>query len=186
MSTKPIAKPVVELRTYEIDIPAGVQFSSEKRKIAAKGPAGHIERPFPAKRVDIKVEGNKISIKPKDKSADARMIAGAFNAHIRNMIAGAQKPYVYKLKVTYTHFPVTVTASGSEFVVQNFLGSKKHRKIKLFPGAKVSIQGDIITVESPDLELAGKTASSMEKCTRITNRDRRVFQDGIYITQKPK
>lgn len=184
MSTKTEA-PVKE-KIYEIEIPNGVQFIAEKKKIIAKGPAGQIERPFPFKNIEIKVQGNKLFIKAKDKSADSRMIAGAYNAHSRNLIAGAQKHFTFKLKVTFTHFPITVSAIGPEFLVQNFLGEKKPRKVKLPHGAKVSVQGDIVVVESADLELAGKIASLIERSTRVRNRDRRVFQDGIYIIQKPE
>ena len=184
MSTKPAAS--VKEKIYLIDIPAGVQFHLEKGKIISKGPAGHIERPFPAKNVDIHVNGNKVHIKAKGKSADSRMIAGAFNSHIKNMLAGVQKPFVFKLKVVFTHFPVTVSVVGSDFLVQNFLGEKKPRKVRLPAGAKVSIHDEFIDVEAVDLELAGKIASLMERSTKIRNRDRRVFQDGVYIIQKPK
>jgi large subunit ribosomal protein L6 len=184
MSTKP-ATPAKE-RIYLIDIPTGVQFHLEKGKIIVKGPAGQTERPFPSKNVDIHLDGNKVHVKAKGKSADSRMIAGTFNSHIKNMLAGAQKPFIFKLKVVFTHFPVTVSVVGSEFLVQNFLGEKKARKVKLPAGAKVSIHGEFVDIESADLELAGKIASLIERSTRITNRDRRVFQDGIYIIQKPK
>ena len=46
------------------------------------------------------------------------------------------------------------------------------------------IKGDIIIVEGIDKELAGQTAARIEQSTRITNKDRRVFQDGCYITDK--
>ena len=41
-----------------------------------------------------------------------------------------------------------------------------------------------ITIESPDKELAGNTASQLELLTAVKNRDLRVFQDGIYIVNK--
>ena len=186
MSTKTKALKVTEVVSYDIEIPSGVQFALEKGKIIAKGPAGQVERTFPSKNIDISVKENKVFIKTKDKSADSRMIAGAFNSHIKNIISGTQKPFTYKLKVTFTHFPMTVSVSGSEFSLTNFLGEKKPRKAKIPQGVKVSVQGDSITVESPDLELAGRTATLIEQTTKIRARDRRVFQDGIYIIQKPK
>ena len=171
---------------YSIELPQGVSAEVENSMMAVKGPAAELRRKFPNKKIDIKVEGSKISLKTRDKSSSTRALAGTYNSHIKNMVAGAQKPFIYKLKVAFSHFPITVNVSGSEFAVQNFLGEKRPRKFKLPAGAKVSVKGDIITVESSDIELAGRIATLIEQTTRIRGRDRRVFQDGIYIVEKGK
>ena len=48
----------------------------------------------------------------------------------------------------------------------------------------VKIEGDVIVIESTDKEAAGKTATNIEQLTRITDKDRRIFQDGIYVIEK--
>ena len=42
----------------------------------------------------------------------------------------------------------------------------------------------LAAIEPADIELVGMTATRMEQLTRVTKRDRRVFQDGIFITEK--
>jgi large subunit ribosomal protein L6 len=112
------------------------------------------------------------------------MMIGTFTSHIKNMIKGVTELYVYKLKVCSGHFPITVQATKDDFIVKNFLGETIPRKMKLVKGVSVKVEGEIVTVESTDKEIAGRTASDIEQLVRITNRDRRIFQDGIWMTEK--
>jgi large subunit ribosomal protein L6 len=79
---------------------------------------------------------------------------------------------------------MNVAVSGDKLSVKNFLGEKIPRVAKILPGVTVKVEGDIIDIESTDKEAAGQTAANFEQLTRITNRDLRIFQDGIYITVK--
>jgi large subunit ribosomal protein L6 len=48
----------------------------------------------------------------------------------------------------------------------------------------VKVEGDTIILEGADKALVGNVAGKMEKLTRITDKDKRRFQDGIYIIEK--
>lgn len=107
-----------------------------------------------------------------------------FKAHINNMIKGVTEGFKYRLKVVYSHFPMTVKVQGDEVVIENFLGEKNPRRAKILPGVTVKVKGSEIEVEGIDKEAVGQTAANIEQATRITKWDRRVFQDGIYIVEK--
>ena len=100
------------------------------------------------------------------------------------MINGIEKGFEYKLKAVYSHFPITVELHGKEAIIKNFLGEKIPRKTKILPNVDVKIDKDFITVNSSDKESAGQTAANFEKATWIRLKDRRVFQDGIFIINK--
>ena len=46
------------------------------------------------------------------------------------------------------------------------------------------IDRDKIVVSGIDKEAVGQTAANIERCTTVKGRDRRVFQDGIYLLSK--
>jgi large subunit ribosomal protein L6 len=39
-------------------------------------------------------------------------------------------------------------------------------------------------VSGPDVEIVGEACSKIEQVCYVANRDRRVFQDGIYLIEK--
>lgn len=167
-----------------VEIQEGVEFTVSGQQVIAKGPAGEMIRMFPSSKLDITKENNLIKIKNKIGTQAARTLVGTFKAHLTNMIKGAKEPFVYKLKISSVHFPMNVTLSGSILSIANFLGSKKPIIVKMPEGTDVSVDGDTITVSSASIETAGMTATRIEQATRLTNKDRRVFQDGIFITEK--
>ena len=80
---------------------------------------------------------------------------------------------------------MTLKIEGNKLAVNNFLGEKIPRYAYILPNVEVQIKGSLITILSTDKEAAGQTAANFEKATKVTNRDRRIFQDGIYIHDKP-
>ena len=79
---------------------------------------------------------------------------------------------------------MNVSISGQELIIKNFLGESVPRKVTILPGADVKVNGTEIIVSGSDKEVAGQTAARIENLCRITNRDRRIFQDGCYIIEK--
>jgi large subunit ribosomal protein L6 len=100
------------------------------------------------------------------------------------MLVGVTKGFRYELKVVYSHFPIKTLVKADKFIIENFLGEHSARKALILPGTNVEIKADRIILTGIDLEKVAQTAANIELATKIKDRDRRVFQDGIYITKK--
>jgi len=163
----------------KLQIPQGVKAEVAGDRLIVTGPKGIAERKYPTRNIQIKISGGELEL-----ITDVHALENTFAAHIKNMFRGVQEPFVYKLKISYIHFPMTVSLQNSEFSVTNFLGERRQRRTKLPEGAEVKIDGDFITITSPNIELAGKAATLIEQLTRVRSRDRRTFLDGIYMVEK--
>ena len=167
-----------------IEIPEGVEVEIQGNNVIVKGKEGVNERKFDLANLNLEKKENEIIIGNKKSSKKEKRRMNTIASHIRNMIQGTQNKFEYKLKVCFGHFPITVEVKGNEALIKNFLGERTPRKVKIPKGAEVKVDKEIITVTSPSIEIAGQAAANFENVTRITNRDRRVFQDGIFITTK--
>ncbi len=176
-----------EWKTLEVavEIPQGITFSYENAIAKAVGPKGEVQKKLRYPRVYINVEGTNVLIGTKHFTMREKKIIHTFRAHIKNIIKGAMEGFEYHLVVVYAKFPMTVSISGNKFEVKNLLGEKVPRTYIVPDGVKVEVKGSDIKVSSVDKEKAGQTAASIEQLTKVTNLDRRVVQDGIFITKKP-
>lgn len=168
----------------KVAIPEGIEVILEGPKIKIKGPEGELERAFYIPAVKISKEDDFITLSSKNAAKKQKMLLKTTKAHIQNMIKGAAEGFEYTLKVCSGHFPMTVSFENGEFIVKNFLGESVARKRKIKSGVDIEIKGNDITVKGADKEKVGQAAASIEAITRVNNRDRRRFQDGIFITNK--
>ena len=168
----------------EIEFPSEVSAQLEKGLLKVKGPKGEVERKFIHPKIKVELSGNKVVLSSSKATKREKTIIGSMESHIKNILHGVQDPYVYKLKICSGHFPMNVAVSGQELVIKNFLGESVPRRVTFNSGVEVKVSGTEIVVTSADKELAGQTAAKIETLCRITNRDRRIFQDGCYIISK--
>ena len=167
-----------------IDIPEGVEVKVEGNIVETKGVAGENKKEFDTTNLIFEKKDNQITIGNKKATKREKKMMNTLAAHIRNMIKGVQEKFEYQLKICFSHFPMTVEIQGNEAIVKNFLGEKIPRKVTIPSGVEVKADKQIITVTAIDKELAGQTAANFEKATRVPMKDRRIFQDGIYIINK--
>ncbi len=170
----------------KVAVSEGVTGNLDGTILTFKGPKGEVSRDFLNPLVKTVLTDKEVTISiPISKRKYTRVFFTTV-AHIRNMINGVKEGFRYELKICSGHFPMTVKKEGNTVVISNFLGEKIPRRSKIVEGANLEIKGDIIIVNSPNIEHAGQTAANLERATFIKKRDRRVFQDGCYITSSPK
>ena len=167
-----------------IKIPEGIEVIVNGNKVTIKGNEREIFREFDVYKISLSSKNREVIIGAKGATKRESKMIGTIWAHINNMIKGAQEDYVYKLEICNIHFPMNVKIDGNKIIIKSFLGETTQRIAKILPEVKVDINGNEITVSSPDIEAAGQTAANLENATRLTSKDRRVFQDGIFITNK--
>lgn len=178
---------VIEMH-QNTQIPSGVEVAVNGMEVVVKGPKGELRRSFDDPRfageIDMGVSGNEFWAKAKSERKLMHAMAGTISGHVKNMCTGVTKGYKWTMKIVYSHFPITVSVKGSEVEVKNFLSEKGVRKARIMEGAEVSADKESITITGNDIEGVSQTAANIERSCKLTRRDRRIFIDGIYVSEK--
>jgi large subunit ribosomal protein L6 len=167
-----------------IQVPEDVGVSFEGKKISVKGTKGALTRDFSFAPVAIEGEGKNVRVWatwPRKKEA---ALVGTIYSHIQNMITGVTKGFSYKLKIVFSHFPISVKVQGKTLVIENFTGERRARVVKIVGDVKVKIEAEDIIVEGINLEEVSQTAANIEQATRVRRKDPRVFLDGLYVYER--
>ncbi len=169
-----------------LTLPEGITCTVEGKTLTCKKAGVELSRTFTLPGSILELHGNVITIKaPKGNKNDWKKIKSTV-AHIKNIFSGVDKKFAYTLEACNVHFPMTLKSEPGKLTINNFLGEKVPRTAKILPNVTLEIKGTKLTLSSHDQEAAGQTAANIEKATRIRYRDRRIFQDGIFITSKPE
>jgi len=155
-------------------IPEGTKISAEGSKVTVSGAKGTLVRDFAHPDVKIAIKGGEVAV-----SAPLVML-NTVEAHIRNMAVGVTIGYHKKIKILFSHFPITVELKGREMLVKNFLGEKQPRRLRIMGDVKVEAKGQELTISGISKDDVGQTFANIKSATKIRNRDSRVFQDGFY------
>lgn len=111
-------------------------------------------------------------------------------SHIRNMIVGLTKGYVYKMRLVYSHFPINIAIVGKDDCVEirNYLGEKIVRKIQMLGDVKAAKSSDVkdqLEISGNDIQLVSRSAALIsQSCFVKGSKDIRKFLDGIYVSEK--
>ena len=149
-----------------IQVPDGVEVTIEGRKVTVKGAKGTLTRDF--SYVPISIEGNGKTVRvwaewPRKKEA---ALVGTIYSHLQNMITGVEKGFSYKLKIVFSHFPMSVKVQGKTVVIENFTGERRGRRVKIVGDVKIKVESEDVIVEGINLEDVSQTAANIEQATK--------------------
>ncbi len=170
-----------------VPLPEDVTVSvTEDGTVTVSGPQGDQSRRLQHPQITIEPREDEVVVTASPARRKLAALVGTFTGHIENMVNGASEPYTAELKIVSSHFPIKARVDGDTVVIDNFLGEKAPRHARILPETTVEVSGENVTVTGPNKEHVGQTAANIEDATYVRGFDPRVFQDGIYITNKPR
>lgn len=81
-----------------IVLPAGVEVVNKDHVVTVKGPKGELTREFD-RNIEIKVEGNEVSLHRPNDSKEMKTIHGTTRANLNNMVVGVSEGFQKELEM---------------------------------------------------------------------------------------
>jgi len=167
-----------------IQIPDDVKMLIEGRRVTVDGLKGTLTRDFSHTPISIELEGKTVRIWAEWPRKKEAALTGTVYSHIRNMITGVRKGFTYKLKIVFSHFPISVKVKNQTILIENFTGERSPRKVKMAGDVRINVQSEDVIIQGINLEDVSQTAANIEQATKVKRKDPRIFLDGIYVYEK--
>ena len=177
---------LIDKLAAELEIPEGVTVTYDKPMITVQGPLGKTWKSFKKIPVTIDIKDGKVLFKAQGTRDKNRAIMNTSRSLIRNLCEGVVEGYTIKMKIVFSHFPITVKVEGKTVLIENFQGERAARKTKIWGDTKVVPKGDDVIITGHVLTDVSQTAAEIENGSRVKNKDHRVFLDGVYKFEKKK
>jgi len=181
MSTKQIEK-----FQDEVIIPEGVKLALNKHMLSFVGPLGKTYKSFRTIPINIEIADNKVILNSIGSRKRDYAILHTARSIIRNICEGLVEGYTIKMKIVYSHFPITVKVEGKKILIENFQGERAPRITKIVGNTKVIPKGEDVILTGEVWTDITQTAANIELKSKVKNKDHRVFLDGIYAFEKKK
>lgn len=144
-----------------ISIPKDVEVKLEGDLLRVKGPKGELRRRVHPK-VQVDMDGDKISVSVADGSRESRSLHGLFAVLINNMVTGVTKGFERVLEISGVGYRAVVNGRTAVFN----LGYSRPIDFELPDGVDAKIEKSKIILTGIDKELLGMTASKIRNLRR--------------------
>ncbi len=140
-----------------VTVPSGVQVTIDGRLVSAKGPKGTLSYSLTGE-VDISLEGDKISLTPRNKERQTRMLWGTNRSRIQNVVTGVSVGFKKDLELVGVGYRANV--AGSTLNIQ--LGFSHDIKYQIPEGVEVKCEKPTsISISGADLQKIGQMAAEI-------------------------
>ena len=170
----------------EVDIPQNVNVTLKNFMMRVEGPLGKTHKNFKKIPVNININDNKIILKASGTRKKHYAILNTAKSIIQTLCDGVIDGYTVKMKIVFSHFPITVKLEDKKVLIENFQGEKAPRISRIWGKSKVTPKGDDLIITGPVLTDVTQTAAEIQSKSKVKNKDHRVFLDGIYRYSKSK
>ncbi len=137
-----------------IELPAKTEASFSGGIMTVKGPLGTLTKVFKP-HINVAIENNAITLTPNNETLQAKALWGTYASHIKNMIAGVNKPFEKKLIVEGIGYKADV--KGKDLAMA--LGFSHPVVVAIPTDLKVTTEKNNITISGIDCEKVGQFAA---------------------------
>ena len=138
-----------------ITLPAGVEITNNDNVVNVKGPKGELTREF-NKNIEIKVEGNEVSLHRPNDSKEMKTIHGTTRANLNNMVVGVSEGFKKALEMKGVGYRAQL--QGTKLVLS--VGKSHQDEVEAPEGITFTIANPTsIEVAGINKEVVGQTAA---------------------------
>ncbi|RLI40482.1 50S ribosomal protein L6, partial [Candidatus Bathyarchaeota archaeon] len=130
-----------------VQVPDDVEVAIEGRKVTVKGVKGTLTRDFSHAPISMELNGKNIRVWAEWPRKKEAALVGTVCSHIQNIITGVRKGFTYKLKIVFSHFPISVKVKDKTILIENFTGERTARKARIMGDTQVKVQSEDIIVQ---------------------------------------
>ena len=139
-----------------IKIPAGTDVSVSGDAITVKGKGGTLTRAL-HRMAKVSVEGSDVKVEPVGNARLARALWGTYAAHVRNMIAGVNTPFMKKLQIEGIGYKAEAQGKNLKLA----LGFSHPVIVAIPEGIEAKVEKNIVTISGADKDKVGQFAASV-------------------------
>lgn len=163
-----------------IQIPAGTDVSVASDAIQVKGKGGTLSKPMHPS-IKISVANGTAQVETANNSRLARALWGTYAAHLKNMIAGVNTPFVKKLQIEGIGYRAELAGKNLKLA----LGFSHPVIVAIPDGVTAVVEKNIITISGADKEKVGQFAASIRELKKPEPyKGKGIRYEGEHVRQK--